>query len=408
MPNINTEQITINSRNASNTRPVNKSITGIFFNNVNAYETTPFINAKIYGESTGRALSPTEMHQLRDKIKQIIELFDQTIINSNLFGEDLELAKIIFIYNYILQNVQYADVIPANDGTSRVQNRNDDLLTPYESAYSCLVLKKSICCGISDAIYLLCLVMNLECEKWLWPDGGHAYNKVKIGNTWYKVDATFQIGFYPHAQAENWNDTHLLTATTNHEQISPTTMYPRQQIERIKTFLQNRGINFNYNRAPKIQIRTTKEGLQALIKDPSKSEEEQKNSFQNLQNIITSVDSVLSANPHITINKRTDQNSIIKDNPTIYFTPAEKKITIQKVNYKINIVSTNDSYAVNIETPDNNQHTQITNRQGKIIGILKRGLEIITSLFEPSTFDSLNTPSSILNNNQNNTTKRYR
>ncbi|MDE6142180.1 MAG: hypothetical protein K2G03_06210, partial [Bacilli bacterium] len=311
------------------------------------------------------------------------------------------------IYNYILKNVQYANVLSANDGTARVQNRPEDALTPYESAYSALILKKSICCGISDAIFLLCKALGVACEKWLWPDGGHAYNKVKIGNIWYKVDATFQIGFYPNAKAEIWNDTYLLTATTNREQTNESPNYPRQNIQRMKHFLEEHGVDFNYSPSPKITISATMEGLKTLIKDKNKSIEEQDINCQNLQNIITSIDSILSPTPHITIKKRTDQNTINEDMPKIYYTPAEKKISIQKTNYKINIVSINDSYAVNVETPDNNQHTQITNRQGKIIGILKRGYKIISSLFDSETVsNNVNNHTRIKNASEQ--PKRYR
>ena len=271
MPNTNPAQITINSRNTNNTMPVSRAISGIFFYNVNAYETEGFTNARIYGESAGRALTPNEMQNLKHKIEQIVDTFNNAIANTHLSNEDLELAKIIYIYNYILKNVQYANVLSANDGTARVQNRPEDALTPYESAYSALILKKSICCGISDAIFLLCKALGVACEKWLWPDGGHAYNKVKIGNIWYKVDATFQIGFYPNAKAEIWNDTYLLTATTNREQTNESPNYHRQNIQRMKLFLEEHGVDFNYSPSPKITISTTMEGLKTLIKDKNKN-----------------------------------------------------------------------------------------------------------------------------------------
>lgn len=394
--------------NLRTTRPVKKAITGVFFYNVEAYETEAFVNARIYGESTGRALYPQEMQALKHQIANIVEEFNNAIANTNLSNEELQLAKIIHIYNHILKNVQYANVLPANDGTARVRNRSDDMLTPYESAYTALVYRKSICCGISDAFFLLCEALGIECEKWLWPDGGHAYNKVKIGNLWYKVDATFQIGFYPQAKAECWSDTYLLTATTHPTQTNESQNFPREQIARMKNFLERQGIDFTYLPIPKIRIRTTAEGLQSLVKNTSKPKEEQEVNIQNLQRIIKSIESILSPNPHITINNRTDQSSNDREKPTIYFTPTEKKISIQKINYKINIININDSYAVNIETPDNNQHTQVTNSQGKIIGIIKRGLEIINSIITNGTPYNNNPYPRITINSQNQAVKRYR
>lgn len=402
MPNINTENATLNIHPVL---PVSKAIEGIFIHNVSGYVTESYINAANPEESIGRTLNPNEMLLLREKIANIKNNFYISMQNENLSPEELELAKIIYIYNYILKEVQYANVLSANDGTARVRNRSEDSLVPNNSAYSALILKRSVCCGISDAIFLLCKALGVECEKWLWPDGGHAYNKVKIGNNWYKVDATFQIGFYPHAKANAWSDAYLLTGTANHNQTAAP-IYPRERITRMKSLLESRGIDFNYDNAPQIQIRTTLDGLNTLTNVVNKGDEEKRISIKNLQNIITSIDEELSIKPTITIKRRSDQNSQEEDKPKIYFIPTEKKITIQKVNYKINIVAVNDGYAVNVETANNEQFTQITNNQGKIVGILRRGLEVISSLLNPDNYSPSDNLIRIINTNQQ--TQRHR
>ena len=367
-----------------------------------AFETAPFINARIYGESTGRALWYNEMIELKNKIDQIVEDFNVCIRGSNLSGEQLQLAKIVYIYNYILANVRYANVSPANDGTARVQVRREDI--PDSSAYSALILKEAVCCGISDAIYLLCNVMGIECEKWLWPDGGHAYNKVKIGNEWYNVDATFQIGFYPFAKAENWDTNYLLTATeqprTSIGQNTNNINYPRFQIQAMKAFLESRGINFSYHPTPKITIKSPLEGLTNIIDIENKTIEEQYNILYNLQRIISQIERSLFSTPTITIKNRRDGG----DASVIQYTPADKRISIIYTNYKINIVNVNGIYAINSQTDDNRQTTLITDSNANIIETLKRGLKSVKTFLHISDKETDTKPEkiTILNRNDNN------
>lgn len=367
-------KITLNSGiNPGNTIPVFSAISKNIPMEISAFVTTPFVNEHFEGESVGRALSVMEIASLKKEILKVIKDFKDIIAVSNISGEQLQLAKVVYIYNYILSNVSYANVLSANDGTGRVQNRIEDRGIPYESAFTALVKKKSICCGISDAVYLLCKMMGIECEKWLWPNGGHAFNKVKIGKNWYKLDATMQIGLYPGAKADEWNNNHFLTATEQNGFTSNN--YSRDRINRMKNYLSNLGVNFMYSSTPKIEIYSKNDGLGKLVEDYSNSLDEKLTNINNINKAISQVDELMNSNPKITIFKRNDyENS--KD-LKINYSPDVNKIEIFRVNYKINIISVNKHIIINTETKDNNQQTFIVNRQGVIVGILKRGFEFL-------------------------------
>ena len=369
----NSSRITLNgSINHSKTMPVLDTVMGHVPLNIKAFETTPFVNARSNEESVGRALDVAEMIALKREIWKIVQRFNSIVSGNNLSNEQLQVAKLVYIFNHILNNVRYANVLSAGDGTERVRSRSDDF-NVYESAYTALISKSSVCCGISDAVYLLCMAMGVECEKWLWPNGGHAFNKVKIGNTWYKLDATFQIGFYPNAKANEWSTNYFLTAT---EQPSPnlnqvSSDYPRQQIQLMKLFLESRGVSFNYSSAPRITINTPLDGIKYM-----NSELNQAADFSNLLHNISEIDKAMSSKSTITIHNRSGVISPLNEKSVINYVPADKKIVITRTNYKINIISVNEHYVINVEDSNNNQQTFVTDIFGNIIGELKRKLGV--------------------------------
>ena len=60
-------------------------------------------------------------------------------------------------------------------------------------SYGCLVGHVAVCDGISDSFRVLCLVEGIECVKisGRGKNENHAWNKVRIGDHWYCVDATW-------------------------------------------------------------------------------------------------------------------------------------------------------------------------------------------------------------------------
>jgi len=64
-----------------------------------------------------------------------------------------------------------------------------------------LVDNVAVCDGIASAVKLMCNIVGVECvEVSGYAEGNHAWNKVRIGNDWYTVDATWGIGYSVNSQ----------------------------------------------------------------------------------------------------------------------------------------------------------------------------------------------------------------
>lgn len=124
----------------------------------------------------------------------------------------------------------------------------------------------AVCSGISEAFDCLCKVMNVESAKLLstpsdpW-GGGHAFNSVKVGDAWYKVDAALEIGLNPGHKIRDgkWKDRNFLVpfnaqhrATCVPAVQDCTVTYPRDVIAQMKRRLENRGLRFEYQQPRQI------------------------------------------------------------------------------------------------------------------------------------------------------------
>jgi len=71
--------------------------------------------------------------------------------------------------------------------------RNKDAGLPYSRdaffAYGFFVKKKAVCSGYAQAFSAIMYQLGIPCTD--VSSGGHIWNKVKIGNTWYHVDVTW-------------------------------------------------------------------------------------------------------------------------------------------------------------------------------------------------------------------------
>ncbi len=96
--------------------------------------------------------------------------------------------KLKAIYDYLGAYVTYDDVL-----ISISHNRSD-----YESftSYGALMDGVAVCDGIASAFKLLCTIEGIECVEVIGSakEGGHAWNKVKISDVWYGIDATWSRG----------------------------------------------------------------------------------------------------------------------------------------------------------------------------------------------------------------------
>ena len=108
--------------------------------------------------------------------------------NANKKGSNRE--KVKYIDKYICNNCKY--------DYDLYHGKNDTPSNPSYSAYGCIVKHKAVCHGYSAAFNAIATKCNITSS--IVYSKNHSWNKVKLGNTWYHVDST-------------WNDT---TGTKNY------------------------------------------------------------------------------------------------------------------------------------------------------------------------------------------------
>lgn len=103
-----------------------------------------------------------------------------------------DISKLHNIYDYIILNVVYDDDLL----TLAQDPQQGDLIHRYNGFYLEGVFddKRAVCDGISKAFLVLARIEGIETYQITYvPEGnspGHAWNKVKLGNNYYVIDAT--------------------------------------------------------------------------------------------------------------------------------------------------------------------------------------------------------------------------
>lgn len=110
------------------------------------------------------------------KFKKEIESFKNEI---NLSGNEYEIVK--NVSEFICNNVEY--------NWDAVYSGHLNEQSEYtQSAYSTFILKNTVCAGYALATELLLNDAGVDCMGVTSP--GHAYNKVKVYDSWYNLDTT--------------------------------------------------------------------------------------------------------------------------------------------------------------------------------------------------------------------------
>jgi len=96
-----------------------------------------------------------------------------------------DFEKLKAIFDYLATYVTYDDVLIGLSGDT----------SGYASytSYGALINGVAVCDGIASAYKILCMIEGIECIEVIGASngGGHAWNKVRIGNAWFGVDATW-------------------------------------------------------------------------------------------------------------------------------------------------------------------------------------------------------------------------
>ncbi|MDE6284537.1 MAG: hypothetical protein K2M17_02230 [Bacilli bacterium] len=207
------------------------------------------------------ALSRQEMVALKARVDEIVQGYNDLTNGAIMTKEQRDLSKVIYICNYLLGNVMYAQC-QFDPNSSNVYGGS----ACKGSIYGALVLHEAICSGISEAFDCLCKVMDVESTKLLatpndpW-GGGHAFNSVKIGETWYKVDVSAEIGLNPGHKIKGgkWSDRQFLVPFSEPlvKVCVPavpncTETYPREKINQMKKRLSDRGLKFEYSQSAQV------------------------------------------------------------------------------------------------------------------------------------------------------------
>ena len=100
-----------------------------------------------------------------------------------------ESERMLYLYNWLTENVSYDD--------------GDYYGSEWNLLYDTLVLKKTVCAGYAEALYVLCNLAGIECITVMGSlyDGqnweGHAWNAAKIDGDFYHFDSTWDTGRTP-------------------------------------------------------------------------------------------------------------------------------------------------------------------------------------------------------------------
>lgn len=89
-------------------------------------------------------------------------------------------GKVSFYHDWLVSNVVFDDEFRP-DGAEQWST------TPA----SAVLDGSAVCSGYARAFADMCRASGIECEVVVSTDGEHAWNKVRVDDTWYNIDATF-------------------------------------------------------------------------------------------------------------------------------------------------------------------------------------------------------------------------
>ena len=125
-----------------------------------------------------------EYYTTQEQEEVVAARVDSLLAELNPTGTDYE--KIKTVYDWMCENIVYD-----------YANLNDPTYDLKYSAYAALINGTSVCQGYSNLLYRMALEMGIDCRIITgWGNGGnHAWNIIKLGNSYYNLDATWDSTF---------------------------------------------------------------------------------------------------------------------------------------------------------------------------------------------------------------------
>lgn len=129
-----------------------------------------------------------EINEYDRKIEKGLDIFMQNYISDNMTDYEKELV----IHNYLVSKITY-DTYAANHDA-----HPDERIHDAYNIIGALIKKKAVCWGIACAFKLLCDYCKIKCFVVIGGAeqrefDGHAWNMVRIDNSNYHVDVTWDI-----------------------------------------------------------------------------------------------------------------------------------------------------------------------------------------------------------------------
>lgn len=135
-----------------------------------------------FGYASGKSGTVLKLNSTFPKNEQKIALdeLNKKVFNviSQIPENFSDYERELFIHDYLVDNCTYEK----NDS-------NPNIFT----AYSCLISGKAVCEGYAKAAQLLLCAAGIDCRPVVGARGAeeHMWNVVKIGNSWYHIDVTW-------------------------------------------------------------------------------------------------------------------------------------------------------------------------------------------------------------------------
>lgn len=155
-----------------------------FNNNLSIYGDYAAFSIGVYPDfasASGRTVAT-------DKFKSVLDNVTNSIGASS--SESDKLVKVKAAHDMICSIMDYNDdvVSSKSDGGSAI-TPEEDAKYHTQSAYSALVDGKTVCAGYSEAYALICNALNIDsvCVT----SSNHEWNEVRVGDSWYNVDCTW-------------------------------------------------------------------------------------------------------------------------------------------------------------------------------------------------------------------------
>ena len=127
------------------------------------------------------------------------------IIEANSLKEKSDYEKILFVHDYIIDNVSY------------------DYTEESFSAYDGLYYGRTVCKGYALLTYKMLTKLNVPCRYvvGVYNEGGdgqgenHAWNMVKLGSFWYYLDTTWDDSCYEKGGMEEYKYLYFMKGSNN-------------------------------------------------------------------------------------------------------------------------------------------------------------------------------------------------